>query len=85
MFDLCVIFFEQLQWNMIRLGGAEDLCDSLCLCSTLEVLDLSYNALGRKASTILGHAIMVNKVREERREFEKSCIGGLISIQHFLS
>ena len=36
----------QIGWNMIRLDGAADLCNSLKVNTTLTYLDLSFNALG---------------------------------------
>ena len=53
----------QLHWNMIRLEGAETLCDSLRTNSHLMHLDLSYNALGRSAACVLGASLHQNKVR----------------------
>jgi Ran GTPase-activating protein (RanGAP) involved in mRNA processing and transport len=58
----CPLRRLNLTWNMIRLGGANDLCDSLRNSATLEYLDLSYNALGQEASSILGSALIENKV-----------------------
>ncbi len=48
---------------MIRLEGAEVLCDSIRTNRTLTHLDLSYNALGRSAAEVLGAALMQNNVR----------------------
>jgi Ran GTPase-activating protein (RanGAP) involved in mRNA processing and transport len=48
---------------MIRLEGAEVLCDSIRANRTLTHLDLSYNALGRSAAQVLGAALMHNNVR----------------------
>jgi hypothetical protein len=48
---------------MIRLEGAEVLCDSIRTNRTLTHLDLSYNALGRSAAEVLGAALMQNDVR----------------------
>ena len=39
-------YFHFLGWNMIRLDGAADLCNSLKVNTTLTYLDLSFNALG---------------------------------------
>lgn len=47
---------------MIRLEGAEVLCDSIRNNPYLTNLDLSYNALGRSAACVLGNALMENKV-----------------------
>jgi Ran GTPase-activating protein (RanGAP) involved in mRNA processing and transport len=52
----------QLHWNMIRLEGAEVLCNSLRHNKVLTNLDLSYNALGSKAAGVLGAALMENHV-----------------------
>ena len=52
----------QLHWNMIRLEGAEVLCNSLRTNSVLTNLDLSYNALGSAAAGVLGDALIENKV-----------------------
>jgi hypothetical protein len=49
---------------MIRLEGAEVLCDSIRSNIHLMNLDLSYNALGSSATCILGAALMENKVRQ---------------------
>ena len=48
---------------MIRLEGAEDLCNSLRTNKVLTSLDLSYNALGNGAS-VLGAALIDNNVSE---------------------
>ena len=58
----CPLRRLNLSWNMIRLGGANDLCGSIQNSSTLQHLDLSYNALGQEASSILGSALLENKV-----------------------
>ncbi len=47
---------------MIRLEGAEVLCDSIRTNRTLTHLDLSYNALGRSAAEVLGAALILNNV-----------------------
>lgn len=47
---------------MIRLEGAECLCNSLRTNRILTNLDLSYNALGSKAAGVLGAALMENNV-----------------------
>ena len=47
---------------MIRLEGAEVLCNSLRTNSVLTNLDLSYNALGSAAAGVLGDALIENKV-----------------------
>jgi hypothetical protein len=48
---------------MIRLEGAEVLCNSLRTNRVLTNLDLSYNALGSAAAGVLGAALMENSVR----------------------
>jgi hypothetical protein len=58
----CPLRRLNLTWNMIRLGGANDLCDSIRNSESLEYLDLSYNALGQEASSILGSALIDNKM-----------------------
>lgn len=47
---------------MIRLEGAETLCNSLRTNKILTNLDLSYNALGSAAAGVLGAALMENNV-----------------------
>ena len=47
---------------MIRLEGAEVLCDSIRTNRTLTDLDLSFNALGRSAAEVLGSALIQNNV-----------------------
>jgi Ran GTPase-activating protein (RanGAP) involved in mRNA processing and transport len=47
---------------MIRLEGAEVLCDAVRNNIHLVHLDLSYNALGSAATCILGASLMENKV-----------------------
>ncbi len=54
--------YLQLHWNMIRLEGAEVLCNSLRTNRVLTNLDLSYNALGSAAAGVLGAALMENSV-----------------------
>lgn len=46
---------------MIRLEGAEVLCDSIRYTSTLRELNLSYNAISRSGAICLGSALLVNK------------------------
>lgn len=50
----------QLHWNMIRLEGAEILCDSIRNNSYLTDLNLSYNSLGSRAVCLLGMALIDN-------------------------
>jgi len=47
---------------MIRLEGAEVLCDAIRNNQYLIHLDLSYNAVGRNAACVLGGALIDNKV-----------------------
>lgn len=47
---------------MIRLEGAEVLCNSLRTNRVLTNLDLSYNALGSSAAGVLGAALNENNV-----------------------
>lgn len=56
----CPLSTLVLHWNMIRLEGAEVLCDSIRENRFLTHLDLSYNALGSSATCILGEALMEN-------------------------
>jgi hypothetical protein len=49
---------------MIRLEGAEVLCNSLRTNRVLTNLDLSYNALGSAAAGVLGAALMENSVSD---------------------
>jgi Ran GTPase-activating protein (RanGAP) involved in mRNA processing and transport len=57
----CPLQTLNLHWNMIRLQGAEVLCDSIRYNKHLINLDLSYNALGRNAAGVLGAALFENK------------------------
>ncbi|RYH10038.1 hypothetical protein EON65_39720 [archaeon] len=61
---LCPIKTLNLHWNMIRLAGAEVLCDSIRNNMHLVSIDLSYNALGRNAASVLGAALYENNVIE---------------------
>ena len=47
---------------MIRLEGAEILCESIRYNQNLTHLDLSFNALGRHAAYTLGSALIENVV-----------------------
>eukprot|EP01032_Pedospumella_encystans_P009853 gene9853-11567_t len=60
--DGCVLKSLKLGWNMIRLDGAADLCNSLKVNTTLTYLDLSFNALGSIGGIALGDALQDNKV-----------------------
>jgi hypothetical protein len=62
MLTLTSCSWSQLHWNMIRLEGAEVLCNSLRTNRILTNLDLSYNALGSAAAGVLGAALMENSV-----------------------
>ena len=61
----CPIKTLNLHWNMIRLEGAEVLCDSIRSNIHLTDLDLSYNALGSSAACVLGAALMQNRTLEK--------------------
>lgn len=50
----------KLDWNMLRLDGAVELCESIGLNHTLTYLDLSYNSLGRAGGVALGQALIRN-------------------------
>lgn len=50
--ETCPLRSLNLHWNMIRLKGAETLCDSLRFNTTLTELNLSYNAIGQKAANV---------------------------------
>lgn len=54
-----------VHWNMIRLESAKLLCSSIRYARHLLHLNLSYNAIGRAASTILGSALIQNSTLEE--------------------
>lgn len=56
----CLLESVNLSWNMIRLGGAVDLANSLAKNKHLTHLDLSYNALSNVAGVALGDAIVHN-------------------------
>ena len=56
----CLLESVNLSWNMIRLGGAVDLANSLSKNNHLTYLDLSYNALANVAGVALGDAIVQN-------------------------
>lgn len=57
----CPLQTLNLHWNMIRLEGAEVLCDSIRYNQHLINLDLSYNALGRSAASVLGATLFENR------------------------
>lgn len=50
-----------LHWNMIRLNGANKLCESIDQNSRLVYIDLSYNAIGSAGAEIIGKCLMKNK------------------------
>lgn len=56
----CKITTLKLAWNMIRLGGAIDLANSLRKNTILTFLDLSFNSLGREGGIALGVALEYN-------------------------
>lgn len=58
----CPLTTLRLGWNMIRLGGAAELCQSLSMNQSLTFLELSYNALGVSGGIALGDALQDNKV-----------------------
>lgn len=55
----CPLRSLNLHWNMIRLRGAEILCDSLRYNMTLTELNLSYNAIGQNAANVSSHLFLV--------------------------
>jgi Ran GTPase-activating protein (RanGAP) involved in mRNA processing and transport len=50
-----------LDWNMIRLGGAVDLAQSVSINISLVHLDLSFNSLSTEGGIVLGTSILKNK------------------------
>lgn len=65
--DQCTLKTLKLGWNLIRLGGAEDLCCSLSGNHSLTDLDLSFNSLGSIAGVALGDALQDNKILKSLR------------------
>jgi hypothetical protein len=63
--DKCPLQTLRLGWNMIRLGGAAELCQSLSMNQSLTFLELSYNALGVNGGIALGDALQDNKVLKQ--------------------
>ena len=61
-FDCFHFALLKISWNLIRMGGAVDLCSSISMHKTLRHLDLSYNAIGREGGLALGSALLENKV-----------------------
>ena len=72
----------QLHWNMIRLEGAEVLCDSLRTNRVLTNLDLSYNALGSSAAGVLGAALMDNNVSARGAVYIFFFVIFCVNVQH---
>lgn len=58
----CPLTSLKLGWNLIRLGGAAELCQSLGMNQSLTYLDLSYNSLGASGGIALGDALQDNSV-----------------------
>lgn len=56
----CSLKSLKLAWNMIRLGTAVELCQSLAYNQSLTHVDLSYNALGSEGGKALGGALTSN-------------------------
>ena len=56
----CHLNLLKLDWNMLRLNGAIDFCNSLQMNSSLTYLDLSYNALSRDGGIALGNSLLTN-------------------------
>eukprot|EP01035_Chromulina_nebulosa_P020409 gene20409-26486_t len=59
--NFCPIKKLNVHWNMIRMEGAAELCDSIRQTKSLMYLDLSYNSIGREGASILGSALLDNK------------------------
>ena len=57
----------KLDWNMLRLDGAVELCESLGLNHTLTDVDLSYNSLGSNGGQALGKSLILNKTLKRLR------------------
>ncbi|RYH14420.1 hypothetical protein EON65_33635 [archaeon] len=60
----CNLTKLKLNWNMIRLGGANDLAQSISVNKTLTSLDLSYNSLSTEGGIILGMSLLKNNTLE---------------------
>eukprot|EP01031_Cornospumella_fuschlensis_P030219 gene30219-36515_t len=56
----CTLQTLKLGWNLIRLGGADDLCSSLSMNQSITYLDLSFNSLGSSGGIALGDALQDN-------------------------
>jgi hypothetical protein len=71
---------------MIRLEGAEVLCNSLRTNKVLTSLDLSYNALGSAAAGVLGAALINNNVRTinnvQRPTISQHCSARIYALTH---
>jgi hypothetical protein len=60
----CRLTRLNLQWNLIRLDGAINLCRSLAINKTLVWLDISYNALSRDGAMAMGTSLIHNSTLE---------------------
>lgn len=60
----CALQKLKISWNMIRMDGARDLCESVAFCH-LTHLDMSFNALSNDAGIELGVALHHNKRLKE--------------------
>ncbi|RYH21039.1 hypothetical protein EON65_21670 [archaeon] len=58
--EYCTLQTLKLGWNLIRLGGADDLCNSLSMNKSITYLDLSFNSLGSTGGIALGDALQDN-------------------------
>jgi Ran GTPase-activating protein (RanGAP) involved in mRNA processing and transport len=63
----CTLQSLIVSWNMIRLTGAKDFCQSLSVNKTLTYLDISYNCLGSEAGCTLGRSLLSNKTLRDLR------------------
>lgn len=57
----CRLSKLNLAWNMIRLGGAIDMAQSLAVNETLTYLDLSYNSLSTEGGVTIGVSLLRNR------------------------
>jgi hypothetical protein len=57
----CRLSKLNLAWNMIRLGGAVDLAQSLAVNDTLTHLDLSFNSLSTEGGVTIGVSLLRNR------------------------
>jgi hypothetical protein len=60
----CKLIRLNLQWNMIRLDGGINLCQSLGFNNSLIFLDLSYNSLGSQGGIAIGSSLLRNNCLE---------------------